>query len=270
MDECKLLIIVSVKDLKKNKILTEILQVKCHDREKNIHEEVNRTELDWEEIDYKISSLIDKLIQGEMDIIDKEHQKIKDSYYDKLYTRVIEHKHGYGISLIKRLKEFEKIIAAMYPVYLLDRNTTQEISDNLVDLITKLDQLHCLLVTNQTYLRKQFNSLKIEDKITLDERDIINKSIVNAVIPSARDDILQISHLTQAKEVLDKEIDGGVNDDKEIISEIIQMTRGLSKVIKRIEDKISSEDPNLKKLKDKYRCLQKDLYNFNKDMLEIS
>lgn len=123
---------------------------------------------------YDLEKLIERTIENEESKIKFKYTNIKNKYHHEIYSNLLVQTKQNEIKFIDNFGKLESIINSIYPYLVGDLNVTQEIFDQITEIV----ELYTLTQNNfsikQTKLRKIFNeSVSPLNKITLDERDYV-------------------------------------------------------------------------------------------------
>ena len=137
---------------------------------------------------YDLEKLIERSIENEQNKIKFKYTNIKNKYLHEIYSNLLVQTKQNEIKFIDNFGKLENIINSIYPYLVGDLNVTQEIFDQISEII----ELYTLTQNNfsikQAKLRKIFNeSVSPLNKITLDDRDYVMLQVAHHLLNQKED-----------------------------------------------------------------------------------
>lgn len=131
---------------------------------------------------YELEQLIKKVFEIESQINDFKFISIQNTFTKRLYDDVLIKTKQDQIEFIKMFNQIEMIISSLYPYLVSDLQSTQDIYDNITELIDVYSTFQSKIAIKQTYLRKVYSEEHgLEGKITIDERDDIGLFLADMI-----------------------------------------------------------------------------------------
>ena len=136
---------------------------------------------------YDLEKIIERSVDNEKEKIKYKYTNIKNKYNYEIYNNLLLKNKQSEITFIDNFTKLENIINSIYPYLLCDLNVTQEIYDQISEIIEIYTKNQNKISTQQAKLRKIYNESESPiNKITIDDRDFVLLDIGKAMIKESK------------------------------------------------------------------------------------
>ena len=257
-------------ELKKNILLKRIKLSKEQYKNKIINDYiVDNTILNKENetviSSYDLEKLIERSFDNEKEKIKYKYTNIKNKYNYEIYNNLLLKNKQSEITFIENFTKLENIINSIYPYLLCDLNVTQEIYDQISEIIEIYTKNQNKISIQQSKLRKMYNESESPiNKITIDDRDFVLLDIGRMMIKeNKRNTKVKIYEL---KEVIANALNFlQLSNDNKVLKQFFEEVFDNSQLQMKMLNEMNKKESIIPKVKKYKNCL----VDYEEEFIEI-
>ena len=257
-------------ELKKNILLKRIKLSKEQYKNKIINDYiVDNTILNKENetviSSYDLEKLIERSFDNEKEKIKYKYTNIKNKYNYEIYNNLLLKNKQSEITFIENFTKLENIINSIYPYLLCDLNVTQEIYDQISEIIEIYTKNQNKISIQQAKLRKMYNESESPiNKITIDDRDFVLLDIGRMMIKeNKRNTKVKIYEL---KEVIANALNFlQLSNDNKVLKQFFEEVFDNSQLQMKMLNEMNKKESIIPKVKKYKNCL----VDYEEEFIEI-
>ena len=257
-------------ELKKNILLKRIKLSKEQYKNKIINDYiVDNTILNKENetviSSYDLEKLIERSFDNEKEKIKYKYTNIKNKYNYEIYNNLLLKNKQSEITFIENFTKLENVINSIYPYLLCDLNVTQEIYDQISEIIEIYTKNQNKISIQQAKLRKMYNESESPiNKITIDDRDFVLLDIGRMMIKeNKRNTKVKIYEL---KEVIANALNFlQLSNDNKVLKQIFEEVFDNSQLQMKMLNEMNKKESIIPKVKKYKNCL----VDYEEEFIEI-
>ena len=247
-------------ELKKNILLKRIKLSKEQYKNKIINDYiVDNTILNKENetviSSYDLEKLIERSFDNEKEKIKYKYTNIKNKYNYEIYNNLLLKNKQSEITFIENFTKLENVINSIYPYLLCDLNVTQEIYDQISEIIEIYTKNQNKISIQQAKLRKMYNESESPiNKITIDDRDFVLLDIGRMMIKeNKRNTKVKIYEL---KEVIANALNFlQLSNDNKVLKQFFEEVFDNSQLQMKMLNEMNKKESIIPKVKKYKNCL---------------
>ena len=247
-------------ELKKNILLKRIKLSKEQYKNKIINDYiVDNTILNKENetviSSYDLEKLIERSFDNEKEKIKYKYTNIKNKYNYEIYNNLLLKNKQSEITFIENFTKLENIINSIYPYLLCDLNVTQEIYDQISEIIEIYTKNQNKISIQRAKLRKMYNESESPiNKITIDDRDFVLLDIGRMMIKeNKRNTKVKIYEL---KEVIANALNFlQLSNDNKVLKQFFEEVFDNSQLQMKMLNEMNKKESIIPKVKKYKNCL---------------
>ena len=257
-------------ELKKNILLKRIKLSKEQYKNKIINDYiVDNTILNKENetviSSYDLEKLIERSFDNEKEKIKYKYTNIKNKYNYEIYNNLLLKNKQSEITFIENFTKLENVINSIYPYLLCDLNVTQEIYDQISEIIEIYTKNQNKISIQQAKLRKMYNESESPiNKITIDDRDFVLLDIGRMMIKeNKRNTKVKIYEL---KEVIANALNFlQLSNDNKVLKQFFEEVFDNSQLQMKMLNEMNKKESIIPKVKKYKNCL----VDYEEEFIEI-
>ena len=257
-------------ELKKNVLLKRIKLSKEQYKNKIINDYiVDNTILNKENetviSSYDLEKLIERSFDNEKEKIKYKYTNIKNKYNYEIYNNLLLKNKQSEITFIENFTKLENVINSIYPYLLCDLNVTQEIYDQISEIIEIYTKNQNKISIQQAKLRKMYNESESPiNKITIDDRDFVLLDIGRMMIKeNKRNTKVKIYEL---KEVIANALTFlQLSNDNKVLKQFFEEVFDNSQLQMKMLNEMNKKESIIPKVKKYKNCL----VDYEEEFIEI-
>lgn len=257
-------------ELKKNTLLKRIKLSKEQYKNKIINDYiVDNTILNKENetviSSYDLEKLIERSFDNEKEKIKYKYTNIKNKYNYEIYNNLLLKNKQSEITFIENFTKLENVINSIYPYLLCDLNVTQEIYDQISEIIEIYTKNQNKISIQQAKLRKMYNESESPiNKITIDDRDFVLLDIGRMMIKeNKRNTKVKIYEL---KEVIANALNFlQLSNDNKVLKQFFEEVFDNSQLQMKMLNEMNKKESIIPKVKKYKNCL----VDYEEEFIEI-
>ena len=257
-------------ELKKNILLKRIKLSKEQYKNKIINDYiVDNTILNKENetviSSYDLEKLIERSFDNEKEKIKYKYTNIKNKYNYEIYNNLLLKNKQSEITFIENFTKLENVINSIYPYLLCDLNVTQEIYDQINEIIEIYTKNQNKISIQQAKLRKMYNESESPiNKITIDDRDFVLLDIGRMMIKeNKRNTKVKIYEL---KEVIANALNfSQLSNDNKVLKQFFEEVFDNSQLQMKMLNEMNKKESIIPKVKKYKNCL----VDYEEEFIEI-
>ena len=257
-------------ELKKNILLKRIKLSKEQYKNKIINDYiVDNTILNKENetviSSYDLEKLIERSFDNEKEKIKYKYTNIKNKYNYEIYNNLLLKNKQSEITFIENFTKLENVINSIYPYLLCDLNVTQEIYDQISEIIEIYTKNQNKISIQQSKLRKMYNESESPiNKITIDDRDFVLLDIGRMMIKeNKRNTKVKIYEL---KEVIANALNFlQLSNDNKVLKQFFEEVFDNSQLQMKMLNEMNKKESIIPKVKKYKNCL----VDYEEEFIEI-
>ena len=257
-------------ELKKNILLKRIKLSKEQYKNKIINDYiVDNTILNKENetviSSYDLEKLIVRSFDNEKEKIKYKYTNIKNKYNYEIYNNLLLKNKQSEITFIENFTKLENVINSIYPYLLCDLNVTQEIYDQISEIIEIYTKNQNKISIQQAKLRKMYNESESPiNKITIDDRDFVLLDIGRMMIKeNKRNTKVKIYEL---KEVIANALNFlQLSNDNKVLKQFFEEVFDNSQLQMKMLNEMNKKESIIPKVKKYKNCL----VDYEEEFIEI-
>ena len=257
-------------ELKKNILLKRIKLSKEQYKNKIINDYiVDNTILNKENetviSSYDLEKLIERSFDNEKEKIKYKYTNIKNKYNYEIYNNLLLKNKQSEITFIENFTKLENVINSIYPYLLCDLNVTQEIYDQISEIIEIYTKNQNKISIQQAKLRKMYNESESPiNKITIDDRDFVLLDIGRMMIKeNKRNTKVKIYEL---KEVIANALNFlQLSNDNKVLKQFFEEVFDNSQLQMKMLNEMNNKESIIPKVKKYKNCL----VDYEEEFIEI-
>ena len=257
-------------ELKKNILLKRIKLSKEQYKNKIINDYiVDNTILNKENetviSSYDLEKLIERSFDNEKEKIKYKYTNIKNKYNYEIYNNLLLKNKQSEITFIENFTKLENVINSIYPYLLCDLNVTQEIYDQINEIIEIYTKNQNKISIQQAKLRKMYNESESPiNKITIDDRDFVLLDIGRMMIKeNKRNTKVKIYEL---KEVIANALNFlQLSNDNKVLKQFFEEVFDNSQLQMKMLNEMNKKESIIPKVKKYKNCL----VDYEEEFIEI-
>ena len=214
---------------------------------------------------YDLEKLIERSFDNEKEKIKYKYTNIKNKYNYEIYNNLLLKNKQSEITFIENFTKLENVINSIYPYLLCDLNVTQEIYDQISEIIEIYTKNQNKISIQQAKLRKMYNESESPiNKITIDDRDFVLLDIGRMMIKeNKRNTKVKIYEL---KEVIANALNFlQLSNDNKVLKQFFEEVFDNSQLQMKMLNEMNKKESIIPKVKKYKNCL----VDYEEEFIEI-